>query len=310
MTASTDWIRQVDLLTLKIFLCAIEDGQIGRAAAREHLVPSAATKRIQDLENLAGVQLLVRTPKGVRASCAGEVLATHARGVLATLEAAQADMSRFAHGERGTVIVGSLRWVIRAHLAQEIASFGRMHPGIAVQLREEPGTPVVLRALTDGTLDVAVIIQLPGLDVQDVHLERFRSDQLMAVLPQGHRFSGRSRLKYAELLEEELIAFAAPAPLTPALHALAREIGLELRVKFAAQSVEVAYSFVLAGLGATILPSCTLPPDLGAVSAVPLDESWARCDMSVATARGLPVRPAADLFIAHLLGPGQQTLAS
>lgn len=304
-TGSADWVRQVDLLTLRIFLSAIEGGQIGLAAAREHIVASAATKRIQELENLAGVQLLVRTPKGVHASAAGEVLAAHARAIFGTLDAAHADISKFARGDRGTVIVGSLRWVIRAHLAQEIASFGRTHPGVSVQLREESGTPVVLQSLAQGAIDVAVIIELPGLDTRDVDLVRFRNDQLVAVLPEGHWLATRSQLAFRELLDEELIGFAPPAPLTPALQQIAREMGCTVRVKFAAQSVEVAYSFVQAGLGVTILPSCTLPPDLESVTAVPLDEPWARCDLSVATARGRPLRPETDAFIAHLVAHGR-----
>ena len=58
-------VRRVDLFSLKLFLTAIEEGQIGRAAAREYIAPSAATKRIQDLEDLAGVKLFDRNAKGV-----------------------------------------------------------------------------------------------------------------------------------------------------------------------------------------------------------------------------------------------------
>ncbi|GAA4353806.1 LysR family transcriptional regulator [Variovorax defluvii] len=300
MSARTDWVRQADLLSLRIFLSAIEDGQIGLAASREHLVASAATKRIQELENLAGVQLLVRTAKGVKASAAGEVLAAHARTVFATLEAAQADMSRFANGDRGIVIVGSLRWVIRANLAQEIASFGRSHPGVSVRLREEPGTPVVLQSLAQGAIDVAVIIQLPGLDTTGADLACFRRDQLVAVLPEGHALEGRTSLRFHELLDDEFIGFAPPAPLMPALHKIAQGIGREIKVKFAAQSVEVAYSFVRAGLGVAIMPMCTLPPDIESVTAVPVDEAWAQCDMCIATARGRPLKPPVEAFIAHL----------
>jgi DNA-binding transcriptional LysR family regulator len=64
-------VRRIDLFTLKLFLSTVEEGQIGRAAVREHIVASAATKRIQDLEELAGLRLLDRNPKGVVPSAAG-----------------------------------------------------------------------------------------------------------------------------------------------------------------------------------------------------------------------------------------------
>lgn len=57
-------IRQVDLLTLKLFLSAVEEQQIGLAAIRENVAASTATKRIQELEDVAGIKLLERGPKG------------------------------------------------------------------------------------------------------------------------------------------------------------------------------------------------------------------------------------------------------
>ncbi len=68
------FLRRVDLFTLRLFLAAIDEGRIGRAAEREHIVPSAATRRIQDLEELAGLQLFERNPRGVAPSAAGRVV--------------------------------------------------------------------------------------------------------------------------------------------------------------------------------------------------------------------------------------------
>ena len=58
-------VRRVDVFTLKLFMTAIEEGQIGRAAFREHVVPSAATRRFQDLEDLIGMKLFDRSSRGM-----------------------------------------------------------------------------------------------------------------------------------------------------------------------------------------------------------------------------------------------------
>src|SRR2546426_12788046 len=68
------FLKRADLLTLKLFLSAIEERQIGRAAERENLVPSAATRRIHELDDLAGPRLPHRSAKGAVSTPAGEAL--------------------------------------------------------------------------------------------------------------------------------------------------------------------------------------------------------------------------------------------
>jgi DNA-binding transcriptional LysR family regulator len=301
VSSPRDWIRQLDLLTLKIFLSAIEDGQIGRAAAREHLVASAATKRIQELESLAGIELLRRTAKGVSTSPAGEIFATHARSIFATLEVLRMEMAEFASGSRGSVVVSSLRWLIRAHIAQEIVAFAKTHAGVSVELREEPGTPDVSLDVIQGIADLGVVINVPGFNSEDLDVIPFRTDRLVAVLPVDHRLSNRQQLTFGEVLDEEFIGFSPPAPMMPALHNLARRQGREIKLKFSAQSVEVALSFVQAGLGVSILPACTIFPYETQVVAVAIDETWVECDISLITSKGRSLKPATRAFIAHLI---------
>lgn len=96
----TRLLRQVDFFTLRLFLSAVEEGQIGRAALRENIAPSAATKRIQELEDVVGLRLLERTPKGVILSPAGEVLVRHIRQIFTNVDELRAELSAFSEGVR------------------------------------------------------------------------------------------------------------------------------------------------------------------------------------------------------------------
>lgn len=78
--------RRVDLFTLRLFLTVVEEGQIRKAAVRENIAPSAATKRIQDLEEIAGLPLFERQPAGVVPNAAGVVLARYIRELFGNLE--------------------------------------------------------------------------------------------------------------------------------------------------------------------------------------------------------------------------------
>jgi len=54
-----------DLVSLKLFIAVAECANVARAAEREHLAVSAVSKRISELESLAGTPLLQRYPRGV-----------------------------------------------------------------------------------------------------------------------------------------------------------------------------------------------------------------------------------------------------
>ena len=112
------FIRQVDLFTLRLFLSAVDEQQIGRAAVRENIAASTATKRIQDFEEIAGVPLLERTPKGVVATPAGEVIARYIRKLFADMDDMRAEIAAFSEGLRGEVFVASARSIFVPFLSR------------------------------------------------------------------------------------------------------------------------------------------------------------------------------------------------
>src|SRR5690554_6319511 len=79
-------VRRMDLFTLRLFMIVVEEGQLARAASREHIVPSAVTKRIRELEELLGVRLFFRTPTGTTLTAAGEVVARHVERIFHRIE--------------------------------------------------------------------------------------------------------------------------------------------------------------------------------------------------------------------------------
>ena len=290
-------IRKVDLLTLKLFLAAIEERQIGRAAARENIVASAATKRIQDLEDLADTKLLERNPKGVLPTPAGQVLARHIRRIFDSLDDMRRDIGEFSDGIRGQVRISATPGSIIQFLAHEIAEFSRNFPLVDVELLEETN-PEVLRAVVTGNVDIAVFIASDDLSTEGLDVQDYRSDRIVALVPQGHRLSKKSSVSTTDLLEENFVGITPSTTMMGWMRDSARKSGGKFVPKYNVNSVEAARSLVRAGLGVAIQPGGMLMvEEYDRLVVIPIAEPWALRRIQIATQSGRPLSTAMRTLI-------------
>ena len=118
-------VRDIDLKTLRLFVAVSDCRSMARAAEQEHIEPSAISKRIAQLEDDLGVELLVRGRRGVQTTPAGLALLEHARSVLFTMDRIVADAASFAGGVQGHVRLIATASAIAEALLDDIASFMR-----------------------------------------------------------------------------------------------------------------------------------------------------------------------------------------
>ncbi|GHB73368.1 transcriptional regulator [Streptomyces viridiviolaceus] len=291
-------IRQVDLFTLRLFLSAIEERQIGRAAIRENIAASTATKRIQVLEDIAGIQLLERGPKGVVPSPAGAVLARYVRTIFDSLEDMRSEIASFTEGVRGDLTIASARTIFVPFLARELGEFSREYPLVNLAVHDVENAEIV-RQVAHGEADIGVFAAAYELDLDGVDVTPYRRDRMVAVVPQDHLLSERASVTFQDLLPENLIAADA---MLGAFRAAARRLEQEFEPSYHVRSAGVAISLVQAGLGVTVQPECLITPEvLSSVTMLELAEPWAVRKIHVATAHGRTPSPAARAFLNQLL---------
>ncbi|WP_197280934.1 LysR family transcriptional regulator [Microbacterium sp. No. 7] len=298
----TNIVRQLDLFSLRLFLSAVEEGQVTGAARREHIAASTATRRLQMLEELVGTPLLVRTREGVHPTEAGELLEAYAREVLSGLDSLHASFAQLAARMEGELIVASAHSAIVDLLAPAISAFVARWPSVRLTLQELDNSEVRQRIVA-GAVDVGVFATIGDLDADDLTLEDLRREPLVAVLPTAHPLAARSAVRFDDLIAHDLVLTRTT---DLAVDELARRRGATVGPRQVVRTGEVALGMVRAGLGITIVSRQLVDrADDPAIAVRGIPEPWAVRRIHAAVRRERAGSPATRAFVRCLVAAAE-----
>lgn len=242
------------LRQLQHFVAVAEAGTFSEAAATLFIAQPALSISIRKLEQALGVELLTRHPRGVRLTAAGEVFLQEARRSLVHAEQARTHARLAASGELGLIRLGFVGSAIYRLLPQRLPGFMARHPGVTLELSEAV-TVTLLDDMRAGRLDVG-IIRLPADDVTGFRVIEVEKDDLVAVLPRGHRLAGRKSINLAELADESFVMFSrTQVPhLRATVSAACMASGFVPRLAQEATQAFTMVGLVGSGLGVALVP--------------------------------------------------------
>jgi len=266
--------RHFDPLTLRLFVAVCEEGNIARAAGREAIVASAVSKRIAAIEDTIGAPLLVRGRRGIVPTAAGRALLRQARDMLGTMERMHAELSEFASGVQGSVRVLASPSVLAEALPDDIGAFVRRYPDVRVSLDERISVEIV-RGVREGAAELGVLWDRN--DLSGLQLRRYRSDHLCVVVPRGHAFARRRRIRFEETLGQVSVGVAPGGMMDVMLRREAAMRGRTQAHRIQVSGMDTACRIIAAGLGLAILPREATAPFASAsgLVLVPLAEEFA-----------------------------------
>src|SRR5690606_13584502 len=109
-------------------------GSFGLAAARLHLSQTAISHRMRKLEQALGVQLVVRTSRGIALTEAGDALLPRARSSVQELAASCEAVRKHGQGASRWVAFGCIPTVAAGILVPLLRAAGASHPDMLVRL--------------------------------------------------------------------------------------------------------------------------------------------------------------------------------
>ena len=298
-------MRDLDLLTLRLFVAVCDSRNIARVAEQEAIVGSAISKRLAQLESTVGTPLLVRRRRGVSPTPAGETLLEHARTMLASAGQIERDMAAYAIGIRGHVRMLVTASVMAESLADDVAAFlqNPAHRDIQVSM-EERVSPDVVRGIHQGSASIGICWD--AADLQGLQTRPYRSDHLAIVAHASHPVAQLPSVRFADVLGHEFVSMPALSAVQVLLARAAAVEGKALAHRVLVSNFDAALRVVRANLAISVVPREVAEPFAATadVRVVPLSDAWAQRRFAICFRSAEALAPAAQLLVEHLRGAG------
>lgn len=243
----------MDVKQLRYFTAIVEAGSLSAAAARIGIAQPSLSQHIKTLEARLGVELLVRTPKGVTVTDAGEILLGHARKILEAVELAIEEVrvsGTEAHGKVAFGLPSSVSMVLSVPLAETIR---QELPKVSLRAVEAM-SGFIRDWLDDGSIDLGILYDINTLKHIDGHL-LMHEDLSFFAAPDAwpDDLSKGTPLPLAEVAKQDLVLPSGNHGLRALIDRFAKANGIQLNVMVEMDSLAQIKTLVARGSVSTIL---------------------------------------------------------
>jgi LysR family nitrogen assimilation transcriptional regulator len=236
----------MDLRQLRYFVAIAESKSLSAAARRVHIVQPALSKRLADLEEELGVQLIVRGRQGTALTGAGSELYERARLILKQVDAAAQAVRDQSGPIEGPISVGVMRTLAPAIGANLFRRIKARLPGVIPDIRIGYSAELE-RWLREGQVDVAMMLppaRAPGKIAYAEHVCVVGTEELLG--------SGRSELAPEDLSTIPLLLHSLQ-PIHSLLLELAHRQNIQLNIVGGVEDSSSVLEICETGYAATIM---------------------------------------------------------
>jgi DNA-binding transcriptional LysR family regulator len=283
-------------------------GSFSGAADALSYTQSAVSQAIATLEAETSAELVVRDRRGVRLTPAGTALVAHAEGILARIDAAEADLSAILGVRGGLLRMASFPTAGATLMPIAIARFRRAHPEVELTLAEGEPEEIVAR-LRAGEFDLALVFEFLGAREKlgpGLRRTELLEDPLHVALPQDHPLAARSDLRLSDLRGEAWVQTSSSSPCARHVVRSCHTAGFEPAVSFESDDYQTVQGLVAAGVGVALIPQLALSTVQPGITVRALHPRSPVRRVLAVTAGGAVATPTASAMIDILRGVARQ----
>jgi DNA-binding transcriptional LysR family regulator len=290
-----------DLVDLRLFLHIGETLNLTRAAEKSFLSLPAASARIKQLEDAFQAPLMIRQPKGVQLTPAGEALLAHARELLRSLERMHSDLLPYAKGIKGRIRLLANTTATNSFLPEALARFLGDNPDIDVELEEHLSQEIVA-LIASGAADLGIVagdVPLAGLEATPLF-----TDELVLIAPKEHPLGSLKSVSFADMVDQvRFVGLNQSSAIQSFLEQAARRAGKRISLRIQLGSFDAVCRMVAAGVGVAVIPRTCAErfADALGLALVPLEDAWARREIRLVRRAHRDLPQFGELLIRYLV---------
>ncbi|MEX2047143.1 MAG: LysR family transcriptional regulator [Chloroflexota bacterium] len=254
------------LAHLESFVEVARTGSVSRAAEALFVTQPAVTARLKSLESELGVELFVRSARGMTLTDAGRAFLPYAQRTLGLVTEGRQVIADLREGATGELVIGAAPAVSTYLLPAILKAFRSRYPNVRLGVKTGHTEEVLEMVLRQ---DVNVGLGRP-VRHPEVELIPVFEDEMLLVVSRRHPFATRTRVRMDELASERLILFDRTSSYHELTSALFREAGVVPVSVMELDNVEAAKKMVQQGLGVALLPRMALAAELRSRSLRPV----------------------------------------
>ncbi|KAB1448874.1 LysR substrate-binding domain protein [Bordetella bronchiseptica MBORD678] len=236
----------------QLLLTLAREGSLRAAAQEMHVTQPALSRMLEEIEGVLGVQLFVRTSRGLSPTGHGIAATRSARQILEELGRVPQEIN-LGPQVAALIRIGAPHFVAHSVMPRVISRLAALRPRVHVQLIERP-VPELFAALQEGDADALVTTYAPQhieAVKMPLHQEKLYESNYQLVAPPDHRFAkSRRPVPLAKLVNEDWILPAQDSMLRKEIDWVFRRAGLLPPVPVVeANNPTTSIQLVVAGIG-------------------------------------------------------------
>jgi len=283
---------------------------IRHASSSLNVAPSAVSRQISRLEQMVGVPLFERLPRGVAPTEAADTVARFSRNFLLDVERLRGEIDSLRGLQRGHIRIMANEGLVDYLLTRTVVAFHKRFPGITYEL-EVAGTSAITRSLHDGTGDIGLVFNAEADEL--LSFASHIHDPLCAVMAPSHPLARAVSLELSEIVGHALAVPEKTFGIRRLIDAAVGARRLRLSPTLETNSIAALKGFARYGGGVTFLPTLPTLQELEscALVSIPiLEDSFrnASHDVCVMAGRRLPL--AVSAFVEMLKGEADRASAT
>ncbi|MBN6038126.1 LysR family transcriptional regulator [Amycolatopsis sp. 195334CR] len=284
----------LDVLRLRVLRAVIATGSIRASATALGYTPSAVSQQLAALQRETGLRLFEKAGRGIEPTTAGRTLAAEAETLFEALSQVEQVVGDLRAGRVGSLSIGYFGSAGETWLAPVVATLRAEFPELRLDLR--------LTEFSGGDPDVDIFVEDSAVErAAHVEVHRLVDDPYLAVVRTDDPLAGAAEVPLADLAERSWVDNdLRQGACRQILVTACAQAGFAPRFTVETHDYRTAISFVVTGIGITVIPELGIRELPAGLTTVPVVAPRPVRHISVAVKKSAVAHPAAERTVALL----------